>query len=496
MTSRCRWLVLVVVAAAQLLYAASASIAAPEIWLGPVGPATDQYQFPLDATAEWSKTLDTIGALALYIRPLADRYNDKQRRALAAILRDRGIKFAGVTAGIDTTLCTDQESLKSIGRRSAERDFEKIKVWLQEGGFISALALDGPVRRVLYSRECQALAADLAIAGREIATYLGTMTALLASVGNSRPTFHLIVNFPNWDFDGIAKPFRGHDFKLDYSIVLREIVARARDNGTPFEALEIDDPGRSRPDDRMHRLVQQARSYGLKIGMMFNTYSQTKHAGPKACSVANGCNPRRRDYLPPDDLREQTFLSDVLSQIAGWRATMGETPDYAIIMSWMMHPRSVLPETTFGTLSYDVLAAKQALDGTMPPIFAQRAPSVGSVRVEGDRLVGWAYDPDEPATSIYVHIYKDTPAQRGQFNGFVASIAADKPSNETNRRLGITGKHGFSWQIPQELRGRHNWYVYSADVRPSTLAPPGRPGTLLGPGPLVPLANSPVTRVP
>lgn len=463
--------------------------------MGPVGFAADQMRFPLEPLSAWQNTLHTISAVEVYIGPLARWYNDAERRGLANALKSQHIGFAGVTAGIDPSLCTDQTAVASIGRVSATRDFDKIKVWLDAGGSLSVLVLDGPVHKLLYSQQCERFHPTLAMAADQIADYLRTMIQLLAQVGQPRPRFHIIVNFPNWDFEGLAKTFRGHDFKLDYSAVLEQVVRVARDSGVPFEALEIDNP-RPSVDERMRRLVRKAKGLGLQVGMFFNTYRQTKAAGAESCSSANGCNPRQRDYMPPDDLREQTFLSDILGQIAEWRSKIGAPPDYAIIMSWMMHPRSILPETTFGTLSYDVLAAQKALAGTMPPIFAQRAPPVGSVRAEGDRLVGWAYDPDEPATSIYVHIYKDVPARPGQFDGLAASIAADQPSEETDRRLGITGRHGFNWQIPQNLRGRHNWYVYSADVRPGTLAAPGRPGTLLGPGPLVPLANSPIAASP
>ncbi|MBK8014420.1 MAG: hypothetical protein IPK13_24110 [Deltaproteobacteria bacterium] len=82
------------------------------------------------------------------------------------------------------------------------------------------------------------------------------------------------------------------------------------------------------------------------------------------------------------------------------------------------------------------------------------------------RTWGWAFDPDEPSASLWVHIYADAPA--GQGGQFLAAVMADVPRPDVNEVYGIEGAHGFDWIIPASLiqDGReHALYAYAIDPR-------------------------------
>jgi hypothetical protein len=64
---------------------------------------------------------------------------------------------------------------------------------------------------------------------------------------------------------------------------------------------------------------------------------------------------------------------------------------------------------------------------------------------------GWAFDPDQPKTSIQVHFYAGGEAGReGALAGYTK---ADSPRPDVNNHFGISGSHGFRWRIPQEFQG-------------------------------------------
>ena len=56
------------------------------------------------------------------------------------------------------------------------------------------------------------------------------------------------------------------------------------------------------------------------------------------------------------------------------------------------------------------------------------------------RTWGWAFDPDAPSESLWVHIYADALAGKG--GTFLAAIAADVPRPDVNEAYGIEGAHG------------------------------------------------------
>lgn len=86
-------------------------------------------------------------------------------------------------------------------------------------------------------------------------------------------------------------------------------------------------------------------------------------------------------------------------------------------------------------------------------------------------VTGWAYDPDNSATSIDVHVYKDGRAGVGTF---VTSCIANTPRPDVNRNIRIPGNHGFNCSLPTSFRntGNHALFIHAIDIN-------GTPNNLL-----------------
>lgn len=79
-------------------------------------------------------------------------------------------------------------------------------------------------------------------------------------------------------------------------------------------------------------------------------------------------------------------------------------------------------------------------------------------------VAGWAYDPDNPATSIEVHVYRD--GQAGSGGTFVTNCNASRPRPDVNSAFSIPGNHGFDCALPTNFHtlGTRNLYIHAIDV--------------------------------
>jgi hypothetical protein len=91
------------------------------------------------------------------------------------------------------------------------------------------------------------------------------------------------------------------------------------------------------------------------------------------------------------------------------------------------------------------------LTGKVPVGVVEQVSCVGNkVTVKG-----WAYDPDQPSTSIKVSIYQDGKGLMG--------INASLPRSDVNRARGISGNHGFSATFTASS-GRHTFTVFAINI--------------------------------
>ncbi|MCA9364377.1 MAG: hypothetical protein KC736_00590, partial [Candidatus Moranbacteria bacterium] len=101
--------------------------------------------------------------------------------------------------------------------------------------------------------------------------------------------------------------------------------------------------------------------------------------------------------------------------------------------------------------------------------FVVGGPAIGSfdgVSTSGCKVRGWAFDPDNPSTSINVHVYRDGPAGSGTF---VMSCSANLSRSDVNSYYGISGYHGFDCSLPSSYQGTgsHNLYIHAIDINGS-----------------------------
>lgn len=105
-------------------------------------------------------------------------------------------------------------------------------------------------------------------------------------------------------------------------------------------------------------------------------------------------------------------------------------------------------ESVLGTGS-SAVAGNQDPDGD---VNVCESPGSGKVRV-----AGWAYDPDDPGSSIGVHVYVGGPAGSGEGHAFVA----DLPSADVSAAFGVGGRHRFDVTFDTGLEGDQPVYVYA-----------------------------------
>ena len=152
--------------------------------------------------------------------------------------------------------------------------------------------------------------------------------------------------------------------------------------------------------------------------------------------------------------------------------------------------------------------------GVTPPIVSGAATGYfDSVNPSTCRVTGWAYDPDNPAASISVQVYRDGIFGVGNF---VTFCQANQPRPDVNSIIGIPGNHGFNCALPSSFRntGSHVLFIHAIDINgiPNNLLrtngktincnsaitpPPGGPGGPGGPsGPGGPITGTPPPPTP
>ena len=96
-----------------------------------------------------------------------------------------------------------------------------------------------------------------------------------------------------------------------------------------------------------------------------------------------------------------------------------------------------------------------------PPSGDQFSPTGWLDSVDSGYVSGWSYDPDNPSLSNDVHIYIGGPAGSGAA-GY--AVTANQPRPDVNQAFGISGDHGFSFQIPAQYANGHQYAVYAYGI--------------------------------
>jgi len=135
-------------------------------------------------------------------------------------------------------------------------------------------------------------------------------------------------------------------------------------------------------------------------------------------------------------------------------------------------------------------------------------PTEGGGIIEANSIFGWAFDPDAPAQTVTVHLYFDgEPGACPAGTCILQVVTADKIRGDVNRVFGITGNHGFTFDITQLparfLDGQnHTVSAYAINIAPQgQTVTAGNPligtktFTLLAPPP-TPIPTSTLTPTP
>ena len=98
-----------------------------------------------------------------------------------------------------------------------------------------------------------------------------------------------------------------------------------------------------------------------------------------------------------------------------------------------------------------------------PPIGTIDSVTSGAVGSCG-YVGGWAFDPDVPSQSIHVHIYVDGQAGSGAWGKDTGATSVSR--SDVNTVYGITGTHGYGYQIPSNIAtaGTHTVYAYGIGI--------------------------------
>ena len=114
-----------------------------------------------------------------------------------------------------------------------------------------------------------------------------------------------------------------------------------------------------------------------------------------------------------------------------------------------------------------------AVIGTLPLLLALKSPVFAATPIgyfdglHNDQcyIDGWTLDPDEPNTSVPVHVYRDGPAGSGTL---VAAFTADVPRSDVNDVTGYPGNHAFAVNLDSSTGFRdgqpHQIYVYGINT--------------------------------
>lgn len=289
------------------------------------------------------------------------------------------------------------------GATTANNDIKNyLKPIYDKGATITYIVMDGfPVN--LLQSPCNDTAPQ---AVRQLVAYMKTIHQSYPSV-----QIGLDVNFPQWAY-GNTPSYIGTWVPLtDYKALFGKMVKNTQANGEHIAFLQVDNPydyavgthpsswpGVSGVDwvGRILQLEQQARSYNIPFGLMYNSES----AGQG--SDSNGGS-------------DSQFYNDTISY-ARLFAARGGKPNQTVFISWYPnHPSSLLPASQAYSFTYDYNALLNTLNTlntvsnpdpppTPPPSTESITPIYQLINAAGYRF--WTMNTTERDSAISTYGYR------------------------------------------------------------------------------------------
>ncbi|MBI1859787.1 MAG: hypothetical protein HYR96_02580, partial [Deltaproteobacteria bacterium] len=228
----------------------------------------------------------------------------------------------------------------------------------------------------------------------------------------------------------------------------------------------------SRPDVNANRHVAGNFGFSLQLpasGLNRPLYAYAIDANDSTKSTFLGSY-----FPPPTGSINATAISGVTDGTGYCRATINwsstAAPDATVYLKWTgtsaaheyAHKSSgsqTAPQLMANSYVFELRAERNAgsqlLSSVSVACVANKAPigNLDSVSTLGV-VSGWAADPDVPGKVIPVHIYAN--------DKFIQSVSADQLRTDANNAFGLSGGHGFSFQLPQSYAGQ-SIKVYAID---------------------------------
>jgi hypothetical protein len=93
---------------------------------------------------------------------------------------------------------------------------------------------------------------------------------------------------------------------------------------------------------------------------------------------------------------------------------------------------------------------KKHLFGSFDWVSPRNAIGAGTLSHDTTRYAaGWAYDPNRPMKSVWVHIYAKAARRVGDQQKYIAAVYANRVKEGVNHKRGIPGNHGWKVKIPE-----------------------------------------------
>ena len=314
---------------------------APRIWM------CRKDAWVLGAQPEaWEFVGKHCDVIKLYIDQIR-RADEADLRRFAQVVEARGIEIAVECAGLCNWRAKHGDH---AGEMSFQDEFRKVKRYLDAGGRVKYLDMDGPFRRMFYQRTKAGMTRSdyhtLDTAAQELVDAMRLWREAVPEL-----EFYLLTNFPNW---GYGEHPAYHSWRFagegkmgwgDYKRVLATAIDRTNEAEIPLRGVTVDSPydytiGAFRSNQpavtrgvdwigRIRELEDDVEARGLEFNLIVNS---SRAGSPKTGS-------------------DELFAQETLAFVDLYR-DRGGTPCAYIIQSWYDYPTAYVPETQPGTMAH------------------------------------------------------------------------------------------------------------------------------------------------
>ncbi len=323
----------------------------PTVWMGTYHPERLTTQ-----KMDWRFLQRHMDGVELYINCVAYLTPQAELKAFARELKERNIQVSLQCGyfdwdpsievfttpnpkGIADRVRTDLKP--GVGRITAEIEMRKIEALTEMGVVPAVVALDGPVRRLLWpgqdaGRNERGLT-DLDAAIDEVLLYIRTWRRRFPDT-----RFVKITNFPNWGWKGEPSYHGSGENGMqwgDFYEVIETFMRRVRRSRTPFHGLRIDNPYEYAVGTSPQHPVNDAVAQRLKqIDFMDRVLQLERYCRANNLEAELFVNAQHGD-ISAAKFREYTlkYLDEYVQR--------GGRPDAWFVESWYKHPEKVGPET-------------------------------------------------------------------------------------------------------------------------------------------------------